>query len=192
MKALVITVSLLAVLGIVYGLAFVGIIPVRQIAKKSKPAEAILTAMKLYHPAPSKSASHPPAQLAQAPDPLASDRAALQAEREQLAIEKIQLDKKLTAGPPASASPASVPTSSKMSAIYDTMKPSEIAQIFAKLPNPPVCDALMNMDEMKAGKVLAAMPPDRAAKLTTLLNQTMASNPQTDQQAQSLPATSVP
>jgi hypothetical protein len=185
MKALVALITILAILGSVYALALVGVIPVKPIALSSPAAAKLLIALKLYHPVAKKAAIVAALPLT-SPDPLAADRASLQAERQQLVIEKAALDKKMAGGG------SGVTTSSKMSAIYDTMKPAQIASIFAKLPDAQVCDAIVKMDEMEAGKVLAAIPPDRAAKITILLNQTTASNPQTGQQAQSLPATSVP
>jgi flagellar motility protein MotE (MotC chaperone) len=54
------------------------------------------------------------------------------------------------------------------------MKSDELAVIFAKLPDYQVCDALSKMDEKKAGKVLVALPPTRAAKLTVMLNRATA------------------
>jgi flagellar motility protein MotE (MotC chaperone) len=125
-------------------------------------------------------------------DPLAEDRAALAAERAQVAKEKAILDQKLAVAnqPPHPANNV-VTTSDKVTAIYATMKPSEIAAVFEKLPDPQVCDALLKMDEQKAGKVLVAMPPTRAATLTTLMNRASAAPAQAGQPP-AAPATSVP
>ena len=46
------------------------------------------------------------------------------------------------------------------------MSADDIAPIFGKLPDPDVVRALLAMDEKKAGKILAALPTDRAARLT--------------------------
>ena len=185
MKALLAIVGVAVVLGVVYALAFVGVIPVARIASNNSGAAKILIALKLYHRPKPKVAAAPAAPLVPAPDPLASDRRALAAERAQLDQEKAQLAQR-TPGTTGDA------TSTKMSAIYDTMKPAEIAPIFARLSDAQVCDALVKMDEQKAGKVLVALPPDRAAKLTILMNRTTATGPQMAQQTPSSPATSVP
>ncbi len=42
----------------------------------------------------------------------------------------------------------------------------EIQQHLPKLPDPDVMAALTQLDEKKAGKILAALPDDRAARLT--------------------------
>ena len=54
----------------------------------------------------------------------------------------------------------------KLSAIYAAMSADDLVTIFTKLPDPDVVNALMGLDEKKAGKVLAALPPVRAAGLT--------------------------
>lgn len=198
MKIALPIISLLVILGIVYGLAFVGALPVKKLAQHSKPAARILTALKLYR-VPRAAPSKPGKKLLPIPpDPLAADKMALAAEKQQLDVEKAALDKRLAAPVPPPA-PAAAPaaasaftTSGKMSAIYDTMKPAEIAAIFTKLPDTQVCDALIKMDEQKAGKVLVALPAARAARLTMMMNQATATGPQTPQPAQSSPATSVP
>ncbi len=45
------------------------------------------------------------------------------------------------------------------------MSPDDLARIFTKLSDPAVIQSLLPMDEKKAGKLLAALPPDRAARL---------------------------
>ncbi|MDR3710571.1 MAG: hypothetical protein P4L33_19905 [Capsulimonadaceae bacterium] len=190
MKALLAILGVLVVLGVTYALAFFGVIPVARMAAHNAGAAKVFVALKLYHAPKSKAAmSNALAPLVPAPDPLAADRQALDAERIQLAQQKAALDKK-AAGGDTTGGP--VTTSSKMSAIYDTMKPAEIAGIFEKLPDDQVCDALIHMDEQKAGKVLVALPQNRAAKLTIMMNRATANGPQTGQQAPSSVATSVP
>ena len=46
------------------------------------------------------------------------------------------------------------------------MSPDDLLTIFAKLPDPDVIRALIDLDEKKAGKVLAGLPPARAAHLS--------------------------
>lgn len=186
MKFVYALLGIVLVLGVTYGLAFLGVIPVASIARHNPSAARVLTAMYLYHPkkvtTTSMIATVPPPIPAE--DPLAADRRELDAERAQIAAEKAALEKKPADGD------SGTPTSAKMVAIYDTMKPAELAGIFEKLTDAQVCDALIKMDEQKAGKVLVAMPPSRAAKLTTLMNQ--ATGPQNPPQQQSSVATSVP
>jgi flagellar motility protein MotE (MotC chaperone) len=200
MKVAIALAALIATLGVVYALAFIGVIPVKSLAAKNPIVGKALAAIKLV---PKKKAKSPILAASSksgtslkgsaAPDPLASQKAQLAAEQAQLAQEKAQLDSKLNS---ASAAPSPVRrtsiTSAKMSAIYDTMKPAEIASLFEKLPDSQVVDALTKMDEDKAGKVLTAMPVKRAAKLTTIINKTTATPLQTAQSGASSPATSLP
>ena len=186
MKALIGFLVLLIALAGAYVLAFLGIIPIKGLAKSSPSAAKALTAMHLYKPA--KAAPHAVA-AAPAEDPLADERAALQSERAQLAKEKAALEKRLSA--PA-APRASVSTSPKVAAIFDTMSPEDLARIFAKMPDGQVTNALGNLDERKAGKVLAALPVDRAARLTALMNRTTATTGQNPASPGSSPAMTVP
>ncbi len=191
MKVVIALLSIVALVGIAYGLAFAGIIPVAKLAGKNTQIHKALIAMKLEKPAP-KATVTMRATAAPVVDPLAADRAALQAERAQVAQEKAVLDRKL-ATPIQPVHPANwiPPTSDKVAAIYATMKPSEIAAVFEKLSDAQVCDALLKMDESKAGKVLVAMPPARAAILTTRMNQATAPT-QSGAESQAIPVASVP
>jgi hypothetical protein len=157
MKAFFITIFVIAaLLGITYGLAYVGVIPVKKIAGKTPIVHQMLRMINLEQ-SPKKSvviAAVPPPPPAPAPLP---------------ATVSTQIKSIPT-------TPTEIVTSSKVSAIYDTMKPASLALIFAKLPDSQVCDALLKMDEQKAGKVLVAMPPNRSAKLTILMNQATASS----------------
>ena len=42
----------------------------------------------------------------------------------------------------------------------------DLARIFGKLPDPDVIQSLAQLDEKKAGQVLATLPVDRSARLT--------------------------
>ena len=177
MKAILGIVGLLAVLGIVYGLAFVGIIPAQKLAAKSPALGQALIALHLAKPtmkaAPVVAVAQPAAKLSPA-------QQALDAEKQQIAAARAQLDKDRAAldarQQQASATPAPDPnappapdTGAKLIALYGTMDPDDIAHIFAKLPDPLVVQTLMQMDEKKAGKVFAALPPDRAARLSEVM-----------------------
>lgn len=172
MKIVFAILGLLIVLGVLYGLAFFGVIPVQKMADKNPAMAKILRQAHLASSKPkavAKTASQP--QL----DPQAQS---LQAQEQQVAADRAQLDKDKAAfetekqqsansAAPAGGNGADNPgTSAKLTAIYGTMQPDDIAKIFAKLPDPVVIQNLMPLDEEKAGKVLAAMPPDRAARLS--------------------------
>lgn len=167
MKALFTVVGLLVTLAVLYGLAFLGVIPVQKWADKNPSLAKPLMAMHLAR-AKRKSAL-PPSAAAPIPDPqqkalqdgrkqLAADRAQLAKDRDALEAEKQQA----ASSAPTGATPD---TNAKLSAIYDTMSPDDLAGIFAKLPDPAVIQSLLPMDEKKAGKILAALPPARAARL---------------------------
>jgi len=158
MKAFFITIFVIAaLLGITYGLAYVGVIPVKKIAGKTPIVHQMLRMINLEQP-PKKTVAITAAIVAPPPPPILIPTKASTPIRSM------------------SSPPAEIVTSSKVSAIYDTMKPASLALIFAKLPDSQVCDALLKMDEQKAGKVLVAMPPNRSAKLTILMNQATASS----------------
>ena len=45
------------------------------------------------------------------------------------------------------------------------MSPDDLARIFGKLPDPDVIGSLTQLDEKKAGQILALLPADRAARI---------------------------
>ena len=187
MKAVLGVLSLVVVLGVVYGLAFLGVIPVQKMAAKNPSLAKVLAKIRLAPVKPkgalaAKAGAKPPA------DP---QQQALQNQQKQLAVDRAQLDKdkaafeaaKQTPTPPPrangamTAGAATTPagdTDAKLKAIYATMSPDDIAVIFAKMPDPIVIQNLMPLDESKAGKILAALPADRAARLS---QQMMAQTP---------------
>ena len=163
--------GLIALLGIGYGLAFVGVIPAQKIADKSPGlAQALIT----LHLAKTKKPKLA-AKTAPTPAALSPEQEALNTQKKQLADDKAALAKEQTdfeaqkqaAAAAPLASTSAVPNSAaKLDAIYAAMSPDDLLTIFAKLPDPDVIAALINMDEKKAGKVLAGLPPTRAARLT--------------------------
>jgi len=66
--------------------------------------------------------------------------------------------------------------------IYEAMGSDDLAALFAKEPDSVVVSALVAMDTKKAAKALAAIPPERQVKLTALMNQAMATAPNTPPQ----------
>ena len=181
MKAVIGLFSVLALLGIVYGLAFLGIIPVQKMADKSP---ALASALATLHLAKGKKAA-PSTLPIPAPDP---ERQALDAQKKKLAADQAQLEKDRAAleaqkrqaptSPDGGAPPPSSDNAAKLGAIYATMSADDLARIFGKLPDPDVIASLAQLDEKKAGQVLAALPVDRAARLTQKMSRvTMASAP---------------
>lgn len=163
--------GLIALLGIGYGLAFVGVIPAQKIADKSPGlAQALIT----LHLAKTKKPKLA-AKTAPAPATLSPEQEALNTQKKQLADDKAALAKEQTdfearkqaaAAAPLASTPIVPNSAVKLDAIYAAMSPDDLLTIFARLPDPDVITALINMDEKKAGKVLAGLPPTRAARLT--------------------------
>ena len=156
--------GLLAVLGIAYALAFFGVIPTQKMADKSPGLAHALIALHLAKPKKPLATN----KTMSAPATISPEQEALNAEKKQIADQKAVLDKEQAdfeaqkqAAPAASAaSAASAPGGAgKLDAIYAAMSADDLLTIFAKLPDPDVIRALTNLDEKKAGKVLAGLPP---------------------------------
>jgi flagellar motility protein MotE (MotC chaperone) len=169
LKAVIGLLSVVALLGVVYGLAFFGIIPVQKMADKSPGLASTLTKL---HLAKAKKPA-PAAPPGAAPSP---EQQALDAQKKQTAADRAQLDKDRADFEAQKAQPAAPPDgvastpppdhAAKLGAIYATMSADDLARIFGKLPDPDVIQSLTQLDEKKAGQVLAALPADRAARLT--------------------------
>lgn len=177
--------GLLAILGIAYALAFFGVIPVQKMAAKSPGLAHALVALhlaKAKKPTSNKTVASVPAAIS-------PEQEALNAEKKQLADQKAALgkqqadfeaQKQAASAPPAAptnAASAPVPDSAaKLDAIYAAMSADDLLTIFAKLPDPDVIRALTNLDEKKAGKVLAGLPPARAARLSQEMSHSQPTN----------------
>jgi hypothetical protein len=170
---------LLVLVGAAYGLAKIHIIPVAMLAKSSPIAKTLLTQLKLYKPIKPK----PMVAVAAAPvvDPLAAEKAQIAMEQAQVSKERTQLAQKLAAALPPPPPPV-VQTAPQLIEIYEAMNSDDLATLFAKEPDSAVVSALIAMDTKKAAKALAAIPPDRGARITALMNQAIASLPNTPQQ----------
>ena len=172
MKIAIPVLGLIVLLGIAYGLAFFGIIPAQKMADKSPGLAKGLIALHLAK-AKKPASAHKAGLVAAAVSP---EQEALNTQKKQLADAQAKLAKdqadfeaqKQTAStaPAAVASAPAQDTAGKLSAIYAAMSADDLVTIFTKLPDPDVVTALMGLDEKKAGKVLAALPPTRAAHLT--------------------------
>jgi flagellar motility protein MotE (MotC chaperone) len=166
--------AIIALLGLVYALAFFGILPAQKMADKNPALAHVLTTL---HLAKIKK----PIKGALAAAALSPEQQALEAGKKKLAADQAQLAKDRAAfetepqqgtAPALTASsstPAASSSSAKLSAIYATMSADDISHIFSKLPDPDVIGALTQLDEKKAGQVLAILPVDRAARLSRLM-----------------------
>jgi flagellar motility protein MotE (MotC chaperone) len=167
LKAVIGLLAVVALLGVVYGLAFFGILPVQKMAAKSPALASALTALHLAKP----KKTVPSTPVGAAPNP---EQQALDAQKKRLAADRAQLDKDraaleaqkpLPSAPLDGSAPPSSDNAARLGAIYATMSADDLARIFRKLPDPDVIQSLTQLDEKKAGKVLATLPADRAARL---------------------------
>jgi len=171
MKFVIGFVVLVVLIGSAYGLAKLHVIPLDGIAKSSPIAAKLLNEMKLLPPTPK--APIVAAAPAVTVDPYAAEKQQLAAQQAQINQEKQQLAMKpvVAAVPPP---PPIVPTAPQLIEIYEAMNSDDLATLFAKQPDSAVVSALIGMDTKKAAKALAAMPPDRGAKITAMMNRSMA------------------
>jgi len=170
MKIVYTLIGLIVVLGAVYALAFFGIIPAQKIADKNAGARSFLKAIHLAKdpPKPKVVAQAASANVADNPiKKIADERAKLDADKAALDNEKAAFEREKAAAP-ASTTPTGN-SRDKLVSIYGTMDPDSVAQIMTHIPDKSVLADLKAMDEKRAGKVLAALPADRAAKLSELM-----------------------
>jgi hypothetical protein len=173
---------LFLLLGGAYGLAKVGVIPIRQVAAKNRPLRLALHLIGLDTPKlPSVQVT--PAN-AVAPDPLDSQRKALAEQRGALDKERTDWDVqrqaqiKTSAAKTATEQPVTDPKAiARLAAIYEQMPAETANKIFTKLPDPEVISLLRKMDEKKVSQILAIVPPDRAARMTLSLSKPVAPPP---------------
>jgi len=175
-KVVVPILCLLVALGVVYGMALTGILPAQKWADKNPQIAPLLRAVHLAKATKSK----PVKLAAAAPAKSAPSAAPLPLPAAPLPVPAVAL-----AAVPSAPAPD---THAKLDAIYAAMAPDDLARIFAKLPDATVVQSLMPMDEKKAGKVLAALPDDRAARLSRL----MLASPVHASDGTAFPASSLP
>ena len=174
---------LFLILGGAYGLAKVGVIPVKRLTAKNKAARTVVHLIGLDSPKlPTVQVNS--AHAATAPDPLEGRRKELDAQK--AAFEKQRADwenlrqvQAKTAAAKAAEEQAAVdPKSlSRLAAIYEQMPAETANKIFTKLPDPEVIALLRKMDEKKVGQILAIVAPDRAARLTLTLSKPASPSP---------------
>jgi flagellar motility protein MotE (MotC chaperone) len=174
-------IPLVVIVGLGYGLARIGILPVDKIAEKNPALGSAFKAVGLYRP---------PAHAAKAeavPDPLAGEKKALQAQRDELSKERNELDsqadrKRQSDARAREAEEAAKPDPknlARLASIYEQMAPAAVDKIFARLPNSEVIAILHRMDEKKVAEFLAGVTPERAARLTQELARPMETSPAT-------------
>ena len=190
MKGVMLLLSLLVVLGVLYGMALVGVLPAQKWADKSPALARPLIALHLAkrprkssRVAKKDSTPRPPItgeqeQIAAARAQLDKDRAAFEAQKQAAAAAPgtggattppLSEAGRLPASPASGAGGPAPDTAAKLVAIYDTMSPDDVARIFGKLPDSQVVSILMQLDEKKDGRILAALPADRAARINLLM-----------------------
>ena len=174
-KILVLVLLLGVVVGVAYGLAKIGVIPVRKMAEKNKALRSALVRIGLDSPA--LPALHRPA-LAPLPDPLASEKKALVAEHAALQQERADWEAQRQAQQKSAAQAQTATQSAtpdpkqlaRMATVYEGMSADKVTQIFTKLPDGQVIALLRRMDEKQVGEILSTVPADRAARLTLSLS----------------------
>jgi flagellar motility protein MotE (MotC chaperone) len=161
-------VPIVVILALGYGLARFGILPVDKIAEKNGSLGSALKAVGLYEP------HHGSIKVSAASDPLAGEKKALQAQRDELNQERsameTQADKRRQdEQKQRDAESAALPDAkslARLATIYESMQPAVVDKIFAKLPNSEMIAILRRMDEKKVAEYLAAAAPERAARIT--------------------------
>ncbi|MBC7529792.1 MAG: hypothetical protein H7308_19865 [Chthonomonadaceae bacterium] len=162
---LLVVVPLAVVVGVGYGLAKVGKIPV--------PKNPILSAIGL-NPKVTPVASNlpkPPTPEENAAKVMAEQQLQFTKERE----EWVQQQKSKQAAEEraklaiANAAPDPKETA-RMASVYEQMPIDAVTKIFALLPDDRILALMRKMDEKKVGEILSAQKPDRAARFTLALS----------------------
>ncbi|GIV15903.1 MAG: hypothetical protein KatS3mg022_1338 [Armatimonadota bacterium] len=162
-RLLKVVILLLMLLGVPYGLAKMGVIPVAKLTARN-PALAKLARTVGLVPRkqtvkadpekekPSTPSSEPPAASSKparfprsAPPPLVS------------------------VSTPSAAADISSRQIGWVAKVYENMEPEEAVRIFAKMDDREVVPLLRRMKQRQVAQILALMPPDRAARLSRTL-----------------------
>lgn len=159
-RLLIVLVVLLILLGIPYGLAKMGILPVAKLTAKS-PALAkfarmagLLPRKQVVHAdtkeqKPSSNVSGSPAQPVQMPRPAPQVSASV--------------------SPSAPAADTANRQTGWVAKVYENMEPEEAVRILEKMDDREVVSLLRRMKQRQVAQILALMPPDRAARLSRTL-----------------------
>lgn len=169
-------------LGVTYGLAKFGVIKL--------PQQPILTP--LYARIGLKTPGLPARTVARkpAPDPLATERKTLEAQRKTLQDERAEWEKqkqetaqreadaktKVKAQESARKDALDPKSLSRIAAIYEEMPTEKVSKILALLPDVQVIELLRRMDEKKVAEILGTEKPARAARLSITIAKPIAQN----------------
>lgn len=167
MRATIVIVSLLLMLGAVYFLAKINVIPVGKLAASSPSLQKSFAMIGLWKPPVKKQVASK--QKAPKKRPASQQVSFTRSENPSPNINPTAtvLNSSAPIGQtPAETAPTASASELKLEAIYATMSPDDIARIGAKQPDSELIKLLSSLDEKKAGMVLAALPDARAAKIT--------------------------
>ncbi|GBC95406.1 hypothetical protein HRbin16_01195 [bacterium HR16] len=163
MKRLLLVLILLTVLlGVPYGLAKMGIIPVAKLTAKN-PALANLARTVGLIPRKQTVKADTKAESSSSPAPDAS-RPMKVAEPPRPAVQP-----PVTVSAPVSAGDNAGRQIGWVAKVYENMEPEEAVHIFAKMDDREVVPLLRRMKQRQVAQILALMPPDRAARLSRTL-----------------------
>lgn len=160
-RLLLVLIILLALLGVPYALAKLGIIPIAKLTAKN-PALAklarsvgLLPPPKKVHASTKQEAEPKPAQPA--PSPLPPPRPTLPVPAPAVSRER-------TSGQDNTSRQIGW-----VAKVYENMEPEQAVQILNKMNDREVIALLRRMKQRQVAEILALMPPDRAARLSRAL-----------------------
>ncbi len=142
----------LLLLGVLYGLAKAGVLPIQKWAGKNPAALKAVAALGLSPKKAVRPIASKPAAAAALPAPPSAP-----------------------SSPPATA--AALPekrepprdNTGRVARILSSMEPDQVARLMARMPDPEAAPLLLKMKEGTAGEILSALPPARAATLARYL-----------------------
>ncbi len=162
-KLLLVLIFLLILLGVPYGLAKMGVIPVAKLTAKNPALAKVARTLGLISPKQTVKASN-------------KQEKASNSASESSPVPTKPADLPRTAPPPltsAAAPSSSADTASRqigwVAKVYEEMEPEEAVRIFAKMDDREVVPLLRRMKQRQVAQILALMPPDRAARLSRTL-----------------------
>lgn len=162
-KLLLLLILLMILLGIPYGLAKVGVIPVAKLTAKNP---ALAKAARALGLTPRKQTVKASTKQEKASSPAS--------ESSPVETKPADLPRNAPPLPTSAAAPSSsTDTASRqigwVAKVYEEMEPEEAVRIFAKMDDREVVPLLRRMKQRHVAQILALMPPDRAARLSRTL-----------------------
>ncbi|MCS6831650.1 MAG: hypothetical protein RMM08_05300 [Armatimonadota bacterium] len=160
-RLLKVLIIFLIVLGIPYGLAKVGVIPVARLTAKNPALAKFARTIGLM---PRRQTVKADTKQEQPPSPASEQSPVKPAEPPRPATPALT---------PASVSAPSVDATSRqigwVAKVYENMEPEEAVRIMERLDDREVVSLLRRMKQRQVAQILALMPPDRAARLSRTL-----------------------